>query len=319
MLGEALARPYVRKTFGAEGKATTQQMVRAVEDAMGANLVRVAWMDDASRKAAQEKLAAIANKIGFPERWRNYDKLEITRDSFMRNMTRGAQFETQRQLDKIGKPVDRTEFEMTPPTVNAYYDPSMNEMVFPAGILQPPFFNRAAAAPVNFGGIGMVMGHELTHGFDDEGRQFDAHGNLHEWWTPSVSKEFDQRASCVAEQFDGYTVLDGLHINGKLTLGENIADLGGVKLAHAAWLATKEQRAPAARAFTDEQLFFLGFAQSWCANKREEYTRMRVTTDPHSPAQYRVNGPLSNLSEFATAFQCKPGSKMVRAKQCVVW
>jgi endothelin-converting enzyme/putative endopeptidase len=318
-LGEALARPFVRLTFGADGKADTQAAVKNVEASMEANLKSLTWMDDATRAKAFEKLHAIMNKIGYPDQWRNYDKLEVDRDSFLNSMWRASVFESQRDLSKIGKPVDRNEWEMTPPTVNAYYEPSLNEMVFPAGILQTPFYSRSASTPVNYGAIGMVMGHELTHGFDDEGRQFDAKGNLTDWWSPSVSAEFDKRAQCVVDQYNGYTVYDQ-HLNGKLTLGENIADLGGMKLAHAAYVAQRKEKAPLkVGKFTDEQLFYLGYAQAWCGKRREATARMRVTTDPHSPPEFRVNGPLSNLPEFATAFQCKPGAKMVRQTQCVVW
>jgi endothelin-converting enzyme/putative endopeptidase len=216
--------------------------------------------------------------------------------------------------------------------VNAYYDPSLNEMVFPAGILQPPFYNTQALQPINYGAIGMVMGHELTHGFDDEGRQFDAKGNLRDWWTPDVGKEFDHRADCVVQQYNGYVAVDDLHLNGKLTLGENIADLGGIKLAYRAWSLARQAAAqkeglnqvkePATAThggFTDEQLFFLGQAQSWCSKTRPENARVRVTVDPHSPPEFRVNGPLSNIPEFAQAFQCKPGSKMVRREACTIW
>ncbi|MCA1665424.1 MAG: M13 family metallopeptidase, partial [Myxococcales bacterium] len=201
-----------------------------------------------------------------------------------------------------------------------YYDPSLNEMVFPAGILQPPFFNRAAVKPVNYGAVGMVMGHELTHGFDDEGRQFDAKGNLRDWWSPAVGKEFDTRAQCVVDQYNGYVSVDDLHLNGKLTLGENIADLGGIKLAHASYVKARGSATPQKIGkWSDDQLFFLGQAQSWCTKIRPENARMRVTTDPHSPPQFRVNGPMSNLPEFANAFQCKPGDKMVRKTQCTIW
>jgi predicted metalloendopeptidase len=318
-MGEALARPFVRLTFGAEGKSDTLAAVKNVEAAMEANLKSLKWMDDATRTKAFEKLHAIMNKIGYPDKWRNYDTLEVDRDSFLNSSWRAAVFESKRDLDKIGKPVDRSEWEMTPPTVNAYYEPSLNEMVFPAGILQTPFYTRGAPAAVNYGAAGMVMGHELTHGFDDEGRQFDAKGNLTDWWSPDVSKEFDKRAQCVVEQYNDYPVYD-MKLNGKLTLGENIADLGGIKLAHAAFVAQRKEKSPAkVGKFTDEQLFYLGYAQAWCGKRREATARMRVTTDPHSPPEYRVNGPLSNVPEFANAFQCKPGSKMVRATQCVVW
>ncbi|HEX8952985.1 MAG TPA: M13 family metallopeptidase, partial [Polyangia bacterium] len=320
MMGEALGRAFVEKTFGAEGKERTQAMVREIEAAMSADLDGLKWFDDATRTQAHEKLTAIANKIGYPEKWRNYDALEISHDSYFVNAMRADEFESRRQLAKIGKPLDRTEWGMSPPTVNAYYDPSMNEMVFPAGILQPPFFNRAAVKPVNYGAIGMVMGHELTHGFDDEGRQFDAKGNLRDWWSQPVGKEFDARAQCVVDQYNGYVAVDDLHLNGKLTLGENIADLGGLKLAHAAYVKARGGvEAQKIGKWTDEQLFFLGTAQSWCMKRRPETARMRVTTDPHSPAQFRVDGPLSNLPEFASAFQCKAGDKMVRKTQCTIW
>ncbi len=320
LMGEALGRAFVEKTFGADGKDRTLKMVHEIEASMNANLDGLKWFDDATRKQAHEKLAAIANKIGYPDKWRNYDTLDIGRDSYLANTMHAEEFETKRELDKIGKPLDRTEWDMTPPTVNAYYNPSMNEMVFPAGILQPPFFNRAAVKPVNYGAIGMVMGHELTHGFDDQGRQFDAKGNLRDWWTGPVGKEFDGRAQCVVDQYAGYVAVDDLHLNGKLTLGENIADLGGIKLAHAAYVTARGNAQPQQIGkWTDEQLFFLGTAQSWCTKRRPELARMRVTTDPHSPAQFRVDGPMSNLPEFAAAFACKPGDKMVRKAQCTIW
>jgi endothelin-converting enzyme/putative endopeptidase len=318
-IGEALGQRFVDRSFGADGKVMTKELVDTVEKAMETNLAKLAWMDEATRTAAAEKLKNIANKIGFPDKWRNYDKLEITRDSYATNLLRANEFESQRDLSKVGKPLDRTEWLMTPPTVNAYYDPSMNEMVFPAGILQPPFFSRQAAAPVNYGAIGMVMGHELTHGFDDEGRQFDAKGNLKDWWTPKASEEFDHRAACVTDQYNGFVAVDDVHVNGKLTLGENIADLGGIKLAYHAYFADKKPAAAPAGGYTDDQLFFLGVAQAWCGKRRDANARQRAATDPHSPPQYRVNGPLSNLPEFAAAFQCKPGAKMVRKDACSVW
>jgi endothelin-converting enzyme/putative endopeptidase len=219
----------------------------------------------------------------------------------------------------VGKPVDRNEWYMTPPTVNAYYEPSMNEMVFPAGILQPPFFTREAADAVNHGAIGMVMGHELTHGFDDEGRRFDARGNLREWWTPSVSKAFEERAQCFVNQYASYRAIDDVHLDGKLTLGENIADVGGVKLAYAAWRSIPRPDQAPKSVFTDEQLFFYGFAQAWCARQRDADLKLRASTDPHSPPRFRVNGPLESSPEFAAAFGCKSGKKMVREPRCAVW
>jgi putative endopeptidase len=317
-MGEALARPFVAKYFAGESKADTQATVKAIEATMEKNLGALTWMDEATRGKAMEKLHAIANKIGYPDKWRNYDKLAVARKSLLANVLAAHAFEHNRDLDKIGKPVDRGEWEMSPPTVNAYYEPSLNEMVFPAGILQPPFYARTASAAANFGAIGMVMGHELTHGFDDEGRQFDAKGNLTDWWSPKVSAEFDKRAQCVVDQYNGFVAVDEEHVNGKLTLGENIADLGGVKLAHAAFRAAHPKPAKVG-AFTDDQVFFLGFAQSWCGNRRDEYARVRVKTDPHSPARWRVNGPLSNLPDFAAAFACKSGAKMVRATACTIW
>jgi predicted metalloendopeptidase len=318
-MGEALAQPFVKKTLGTEGKATVVAMVQAIEKAMHENLERLSWMDDATRKAAFGKLGKIANKIAYPDKWRNYDKLEIARDSYVMNAKRAAAFEYARQLAKIGKPVDRSEWQMSPPTVNAYYDAQLNEMVFPAGILQPPFYANASPRATNYGGVGMVMGHELTHGFDDEGRQFDADGNLKDWWSKTVNEEFERRAECVKKQFDDYVVLGDAHVNGKLTLGENIADLGGVKLAYSALAAQPAAPGAGKPEFTPEQEFFLGFAQGWCGKMRDEALRHMVATNPHSPPNFRVNGPLSNLPEFARAFSCKPDSKMVRRDRCEVW
>jgi endothelin-converting enzyme/putative endopeptidase len=318
-LGEMLAQPFVQQTLGSEGKAKVKALIEGIEAVMKDNLDGLAWMDAETRTQAHKKLTRIANKVAYPDKWRSYDGLAIDRTSYAGNVMRADAWEVKRQLAKIGRPVDRTEWLMTPPTVNAYYEPSLNEMVFPAGILQPPFYSNNVSMPINYGGIGMVMGHELTHGFDDEGRQFDADGNLRDWWTPKVNAEFEKRAQCVEKQFDEYTVLGDLHVNGKLTLGENIADLGGVKLSYAA-MKRQLAKEPSPGSFTPEQQFFLGFAQGWCTNMRDETLRMLVNTNPHSPPKLRVNGPLSNLPEFAQAFQCKPGSKMTRAeKRCEVW
>ena len=324
LLGEALARPFVRRAFGEDAKRDAKALVVGVEAAMERNLSSLPWMDAATRTAAVGKLHTINQKIGFPDRWRNYDGIGVKKDaSFVDNAVAGLKFATRRDLSKIGKPVDHNEWGMTPPTVNAYYEPSLNEMVFPAGILQKPFYARGVAPAVNYGAIGMVVGHELTHGFDDEGRQFDAKGNLRDWWSPSVNAEFEKRTQCIKKQYDGYTVLDNLHLDGKLTMGENIADLGGMKLAYAAYRAARpkvETYNGVKGKLTDSQLFFLGYAQSWCTKRRDETTRMRVTTDPHSPPQYRINGVVSNLPEFADAFQCKAGSPMVRgAEACTIW
>ena len=321
-MGEALAQPFVKKTLGAEGKAVVVGMVGAIEASMHENLEKIVWMDEPTKKAAFTKLAKIANKIAYPDKWRSYDDLTIARTSYVQNMIAASAFEHRRQMAKIGKPVDRSEWGMSPPTVNAYYDAQLNEMVFPAGILQPPFYANAAPMPTNYGGIGMVMGHELTHGFDDEGRQFDAEGNLKDWWGPAVNTEFERRAECVKKQYDDYVVLGDVHVNGKLTLGENIADLGGVKLAYRA-LKTKSAAAAPVKSgeFTPEQEYFLGFAQGWCGKLRDEALRHQVATNPHSPPNFRVNGPLSNVTEFATAFSCKADAKMVRrgADRCEVW
>jgi putative endopeptidase len=265
------------------------------------------------------KLQAITNKIGYPDEWRDYSSVEIKRDDAIGNGFRADQFEFQRQLNKIGKPVDRLEWGMTPPTVNAYYDPQMNNINFPAGILQPPFFDSAIDDAVNFGGIGMVIGHELTHGFDDEGRQFDPKGNLQDWWTPADAKEFQQRASCVDDEYSSFTVAPGVHINGKLTLGENTADNGGVRVALMALMNTIGTGAKKIDGFTPDQRFFLSFGQVWCSNEREESLRLQVATDPHSPPKFRVNGVVQNMPEFQKAFSCKAGQPMAKANVCRVW
>jgi endothelin-converting enzyme/putative endopeptidase len=322
-LGEAIGQAYVRRTFGPEGKATTSEVVSGVEGAMGGDLGALGWMDEPTRRKAREKLDHIVNKVGYPDPWRNYDALWLDRGSFFTSVLAANAFEVNRDLTKIGKPLDRKEWLMAPPQVNAYYNPSMNEMVFPAGILQPPFFTRGAPDAVNYGAIGMVVGHELTHGFDDEGRQFDAAGNLVDWWTPSVSAEFDRRAACVVKQYAEYVAVDDVKLDGQLTLGENIADLGGLKLAFAAYQAGRAGKAPepAVAGFTPEQAFFIGFAQSWCTAIRPEFARLRAQTDPHAPPRWRVNGPLSNLTAFRAAFSCPAGSKMVRSgpDHCEIW
>lgn len=318
-LGEALAQPFVKKMLGAEGKASAKEMVLAIEQAMGETLDRLSWMDSATRARAREKLAAIANQIGFPDKWRGYDALAVDRGDYLGNRMRASGFEVKRDVGKIGKPLDRSEWQMTPPTVNAYYEPPLNEMVFPAGILATPFYSNTATRATNYGGIGLVIGHELTHGFDDEGRQYDAKGNLRDWWTPAVNNEFNTRAACVEKQFNDYVAIDDLHIKGKLTLGENIADLGGMRLAYAALKKELAGKPREAGKYTPEQQFFLGFAQAWCTNMRDETLRLIVKNDPHSPPRFRVNGPVSNFQEFADAFQCKAGSPMVRANRCEVW
>lgn len=324
-LGEALGREFVRRAFGEDGKARTSAMVEALQRSFERNLETLAWFDDATRQAALTKVTRMVgnNKIGYPAVWRDYAALTTSRASFFSNSLAANRFEVRRQLAKVGKPVDRTEWLMSPPTVNAYYDPQKNEIVFPAGILQPPFFNRDATDAVNFGSMGMVVGHELTHGFDDEGRQFDVEGNVKDWWSPAVGKAFVEEAACVKKQFDDYTAIGDLKVKGDLTLGENIADLGGLKLAHAAmadWYATKGDADTQFR-FSRSQQFFLGFAQSWCTKVRDETAKVRAATDPHAPPHLRVRGPLGNLDAFEVAFQCGTRAMMVRrgADRCVVW
>ena len=319
-LGEALGQRYVDQTFGKEGKERTLSMVHAIERAMAADVKGLDWMTPKTKKAAAVKLAAIANKIGYPDKWRDYSSVAVDRGDAVGNAARADQFEWKRQLDKIGKPVDRQEWGMTPPTVNAYYDPQMNDMNFPAGILQPPFYDNALDDAVNYGGIGAVIGHELTHGFDDEGRQYDAKGNLKDWWTPEDNKAFEQRAQCVSDEYGSFTAVDDIKLNGKLTLGENTADNGGLRLAHMGLQESLKGKTPAAiDGFTPEQRLFLGWGQVWCMKITDEAARMRVMTDPHSPGRFRVNGTVRNMPEFAKAFSCKPGAPLAPQKACRVW
>jgi putative endopeptidase len=320
-LGEALAKPFVRRTFSLADRSRAQAMIEAIERGFEADLAGLPWMDAETRARGLEKAAEIANKIGFPDRWRDYGALEIDRSSYLANLMRGAIFESRRQLDKIGRPVDRTEWLITPPTVNAYYNASLNEIVFPAGILQPPFFVPAAPDAVNYGAIGMVMGHELTHGFDDQGRKFDGRGNLREWWTPEVADAFSRRAACLVRQFDGYIATGDQHVNGKLTLGENIADQGGLKLAYAAYRGTRPSpvHVPRSDGFTVDQQFFLSFAQAWCTKRRPDLERLLANVDPHSPPRTRVDAAVANLEDFAAAFSCPTGSPMAPRSRCTVW
>jgi putative endopeptidase len=319
-LGEALGQKYVDMTFGAEGKDRTLKMIGEIEKALKDDIGTLAWMTPATRQQALVKLAGIANKIGYPDKWRDYSSVVIARDDAAGNDRRASEFEVERQLLKIGKPVDHNEWGMTPPTVNAYYDAQMNDINFPAGILQPPFYGNKLDAAVNYGAIGAVEGHELTHGFDDEGRQFDAHGNLRDWWTADDAKAFEERADCFVKEYSSFIAVDDLHLNGKLTLGENTADNGGLRLAFIALMdALKGKQPPKIDGFTAEQRFFLGWGQIWCESRRPEMDRMAVTVDPHSPGKFRVNGVVSNMPEFQRAFGCKVGQPMVRAPQCRVW
>ena len=319
-LGEALGKIYVDRTFGSDGKARTLQMVEAIEAALGADIKEISWMSDETRRAAEAKLRAVANKIGYPDRWRDYSTLRIVRGDAYGNSQRANAFAYRRQMAKIGKPVDKTEWLMTPPTVNAYYNPLENNINFPAGILQPPFFIKAADEAVNLGAAGAVVGHELTHGFDDQGRRFDAGGNMREWWTPADGKAFEERAACVAHQYSGYTAVADVKLNGRLTLGENAADNGGLRLG---WMALMESLAiknlDVADGFTPQQRFFLAWGQLWCENRTDEIARVYAATNPHSPGRYRVNGVVSNFPEFQKAFNCPAGSPMVNSPVCRVW
>jgi endothelin-converting enzyme/putative endopeptidase len=262
----------------------------------------------------------VANKIGYPDKWRDYSKLQIVAGDYAGNGNRGTRFEYERDLDKVGKPIDRGEWDMTPPTVNAYYNDQMNDINFPAGVLQPPLFDAAEDDAPNYGNTGGTIGHELTHGFDDQGRQFDATGNLKDWWTPEDGKEFEKRAACISDQYSGYTIVDNIKINGKLTLGEDTADLGGLLLAYMAWKdATKDVKLEPIEGLSPDQRFFIGYGQSWCTNERDEVKRLRATTDPHSPERYRTNGVVSNMPEFQEAFRCKADAPMVRKDRCRVW
>jgi len=319
-LGEALGRVYVDRTFAPEAKARTTKMVAAIEKAMDADLRQLPWMSAPTRDEALRKLHAMANKIGYPDHWRDYGSVRVERQDFAGNVLRATWFEDRRQLAKIAKPVDRAEWAMTPPTVNAYYDPFKNDINFPAGVLQPPLFDPRLDDAPNYGDTGGTIGHELTHGFDDEGRQFDYAGNLRDWWTPADAHEFETRAHCIEDQYAHYTVVDDVKINSKLTLGEDVADLGGLLLAYRAWRdATRGQELRPVDGFTPAQRFFIGYAQSWCTNQREEDQRLRAVTDPHSPPRYRTNGVVSNTPEFREAFGCKTGQPMAPATMCRVW
>jgi predicted metalloendopeptidase len=324
-IGEALGKLYVAFYFPPEAKARALELVNNLKEALADRIKTLEWMDEPTKQEALKKLAAFTVKIGYPDKWLDYSLLRIDRGPYVLNALRAEQFEADRDVKKIGKPVDRTDWGMTPPTVNAYYNSNMNEIVFPAGILQPPFFYANADDAVNYGAIGAVIGHEMTHGFDDQGRQFDAKGNLRDWWTPKSAEEFKKRSAAIVQQYNEYQPLPGLHVNGELTQGENIADIGGVKLAYAALQKAlekhPEERNKKIDGFTPEQRFFLSFAAIWRQKSRDEDQKMRLTTDPHSPAQFRVNGPLSDLVEFQKAFNIPDGSPMVRPadKRVNIW
>ncbi len=319
-LGEALGQAYVQRSFSPEAKQRALKMVKEIEEAMQRDIEALSWMTPDTKQRALEKLHTVVNKIGYPDKWRNYSTLAIARDDEMGNVLRARAFEFHRRLAKIGKPVDRGEWQMTPPTVNANYDAQKNDISFPAGVLQPPLFDPNSDDAPNYGDTGSTIGHELTHGFDDEGRQFDAQGNLRDWWMPEDAKKFEQRSSCISGQYSQYLIVDDIKINGKLTLGEDVADVGGLILAYMAWQdETKNQKLEPLEGFTPEQRIFIGYAQQWCTNERDETKRLRATVDPHSPEKYRTNGVVSNMPEFQRAFQCKPDSAMAPEKRCRVW
>jgi len=322
-MGEALGAVYVQKAFPPAAKARALEMVRNLEAALKSDLSTLNWMGEATRKQAIIKLDAFLNKIGYPDKWRDYSTLTVDRSSYVANRFRVAKFNEERDWNKIGKPVDRTEWFLSPPTVNAYYNPQINEIVFPAGILQPPYFDATADDALNYGAMGSVIGHEMTHGFDDEGRQFDSTGNLANWWSDADLKAFNERAECIVKQFNGFEVEKGLFENGKLVQGESIADLGGLVVAYAAFQKSMEGKPRPANidGFTPEQRFFLGFARGWAENIRPEFARLIVNSDPHPLSKFRVNGPLSNMPQFAATFQCKDGDVMVRPEKdrCVIW
>jgi putative endopeptidase len=321
-LGEALGQKYVEETFGAEGKTRMLKMVDALETSLDQDIRNLPWMTEDTKKQAKVKLEAIRNKIGYPDVWRDYSSLNIARGDLIGNFLRANEFESRRQIAKIGKPLDRKEWGMTPPTVNAYYSGSRNEIVFPAGILQPPFFDKKMDDSVNMGGIGVVIGHELTHGFDDQGRKFDPQGNLNDWWKPEDGKEFEKRAGCVANEYGNFVAVDDLKLNGKLTLGENTADNGGARIAFMALqslLAQSGKGGEKIDGYTPEQRFFLGFGRVWCEKRRPEFSRMLVSVDPHSPGKYRINGVVQNMPEFQKAWGCKAGQPMVAENACRVW
>ncbi len=318
-LGELLAQPFIKQRFGAAARKAVQQQVKAISKAFGGLIKKLAWFDVSTRTQALDKLAKVSYLIGYPDKWKDYP-WKVT-PLYGTNLLTSSAFELQRDLKRIGKPVDRGRWEMTPPTVNAYYHPNKNQMVFPAGILQPPFWSEKAGVAVNLGGMGMVVGHELTHGFDDQGSQFDGNGNLRNWWSAAVIKRFKKRTQCVMKQYGSFEAVPGVKLNGKLTAGENIADMGGVKLAFRAYrmLRAHAKKALVADGFNEDQQFFLSVAQIWCGKAKPAYKEMAAKVDPHSPARWRVNGSLMNTPEFAKAFGCKRGTPMNPVKRCRVW
>ncbi len=319
-LGDAVGQAYVARYFSGDAKQRALKMVQSIESAMDRDIHQLPWMTEATKQQALGKLKAVVNKIGYPDKWRDYTALSIVRGDALGNGERANSFEFHRQLAKIGKPLVRGEWYLTPPTVNANYNAQMNDINFPAGVLQPPLFDPEADDAANFGQTGATIGHELTHGFDDEGRKFDGQGNLRDWWTAADAKEFEARTACIATQYSAYVVVDDVKINGKLTVGEDVADLGGLFLAYSAWQeSVRNKKLKAIDNLTPEQRFFVAYAQGWCSNQRPEIQRMRAATDAHSPERQRTNGVVSNMPEFRKAFGCKAEAPMVRAEACRVW
>jgi putative endopeptidase len=319
-LGFAIGKMYVERYFSEEDKKQALELLKNIRSVLRKDISTLAWMTPATRQAALKKLDMMEDRVGYPTKWWDYSKLHIDRGSYVLNVMRANEFLTQRDLNKIGKPIDRTEWVMTPQTVNAYYDPSMNNLNIPAGILQSPFFDPHAPAAVNYGAIGFVMGHEMTHGFDDQGAQFDGHGNLKDWWTKSDLQKFKQATQCIINQFSQYVVDDNMHIQGKLVVGEAAADLGGINLAYKAFKGSEKYKtAPTLGGFTPDQQFFISSAHVWAMNIRPQQLRNQVTTDPHPPAQYRVNGSLANIPQFQQAFNIPNDSPMVNKKRCLIW
>ena len=319
-LGEAVGQKYVELTFGAAGKARTLRMVNTIEAALREDITTLPWMTDDTKARALEKLAAITNRIGYPDKWRDYSNFKVVRGEAFGNSQRANVFEFAREMNKVGQKVDKGEWPYPPPTVNASYNPLLNNITFPAGILQPPFYDNRADDAMNFGGIGAVVGHELTHGFDDQGRQFDLDGNLNDWWKPADADEFKKRTKCVVDEYGSFTAVGDVKVNGELTLGENVADNGGLRVAYAALLKVLAGRRVApVDGLTAEQRFFLGWANVWCQSRTEAVSRLAAQTDPHSPGKYRVNGTVSNMPEFQKAFHCKADAPMVRKDACRVW
>jgi putative endopeptidase len=319
-LGEALGQEFVRRTFSADTKIKTHLMTEQIESAMQQEIEGLDWMSPDTKAEALPKLHAIRNKIGYPDHWRDYTALDVKPMDYFGNTVRSNHFETAREWNKLGKPVDRDEWGMTPPTVNAYFNPQMNDINFPAGVLQPPLYDPKEDDAPNYGQTGATIGHELTHAFDDEGRQFDDKGNLRDWWTPQDAKGFEQRIDCQRDQYAQFVVVDDIHINSKLTSGEDVADLGGTLLAYIAWKKqTEGQTLTPAEGFTPDQRFWVGMAQWACSNERPENLRVNAATDPHSPAFARINGVVSNIPQFQKAFGCKVGQPMVHTPSCKVW